>query len=425
MASIGRDGEPRGGRIERIVVINDYAVAEGGAGVLALLAARQYRRLGYPVTFITGQADNAELEAHGVEVVGLGSKGLLELPASRALRQGFHNSEAERLVTGWIARHDTPGTVYHLHNWSQILSPAIFRALRPVEERTVVTCHDFFNACPNGGFLHYGKSEPCELRPLSPGCLLSQCDRRNALHKYWRAARQRHLTKLARFAESHCTFTFIHERMREKFVHSGFPAKDLVAIPNPAEPWSRERIGAEANAGFLFVGRIGRDKGADIALVGARRAGQRVTMIGTGELQQSLAASYPEAEFAGWCDRDAILAHARRARGLIVPSRVIEPFGLVICEAALSGIPVIVSDRAYLAEEVEAMGIGRSFAVTDIDRLAAILAIDFADDRAVEAMSRAAFEAAASLCNSPESWIAAFIEIFVRKVQRAACNAPS
>jgi hypothetical protein len=38
-------------------------------------------------------------------------------------------------VAAWIAQHDTPRTVYHLHGWLQILSPAVLHAAAPVRDR--------------------------------------------------------------------------------------------------------------------------------------------------------------------------------------------------------------------------------------------------------------------------------------------------
>ena len=52
------------------------------------------------------------------------------------------------------------------------------------------TLHEYFLACPNGGFFHYGSQEICHKRALSLACLTSRCDVRNDLHKVWRAARQ-------------------------------------------------------------------------------------------------------------------------------------------------------------------------------------------------------------------------------------------
>ena len=406
--------------IREIVVINDFATAAGGATMIALQAVQQYRRLGFKVTYICGDAPTAELDALGVTQVALDSSALLDLSPGRAMIQGLHNRTAQEVIARWIREHDSAQTVYHLHNWSQILSPSVFRALRPVEDRLVVTCHDFFNICPNGGFTHYRTSTPCNLRPLSPRCLVSQCDRRNAAQKYWRSLRHAHLNRLARFGESRSTFTFLHDRMLEKFVISGFAARDLVTIPNPVDRWRDERIQAERNEGFLFVGRIGHDKGADLAVEAARAAHQKITLVGTGKLNLNGPIQDANLEFAGWRSQSEIAELAKTARALIVPSRVTEPFGLVILEAAMSGLPVILSSHAYMAQDVVQLGLGDAFGINEPGSLAELLTAFASDDDRIERMSKAGFAHAKSLCHTRESWIAEFVKIFERKLSQSA-----
>lgn len=408
------------GPIGEVVIINDFANAQGGAAVIALQEAREFRRLGYKVTFICGDSPSSALAELGVVQVSLESSALLDLPVWRALAQGMHNAGAVRFITQWINRNDTPRTVYHLHNWSQIFSPAVFDALRQVENRLVVTCHDFFNICPNGGFMHYNESRPCGVRPLSVPCLLSQCDRRSSAQKYWRTLRHIHLNGAARFRDSRATFTFLHDRMQAKFIDSGFAASDLVTVPNPVEAWTDRRIEAERNEGFIFVGRIGRDKGADLAIRAACAAGQKLVLIGAGEIEASEHANDRNVQFVGWRNRDEIAEIARSARALIVPSRVVEPFGLVLLEAALSGLPVIVSSHAFLASEAVALGFGKAFHINENNGLAESL-IQFADDDPmIERMSRAGFEHAKSLCHTPQSWIGELTRIFRQKLSRSA-----
>lgn len=404
--------------IDRIVVIHDFSTPRGGASALAVEAVRQYRALGYPVTMFTGDAANQELTALGAEVIGLDSKSLLELPTIAALRKGYHNRETAEQLSDWITENDTPRTVYHMNNWSQILSPSVFAALRGVAERTLITCHDFFNSCPNGAFLHFGRSEACQLKPLSTACCFSQCDRRSPLHKLWRLARQRHLNALADFKRAPYTFSFIHERMLERFREADFRLDDALAIRNPVRPWCTTRVHAEDNQDFLFVGRVGREKGADLALEASAGAGQKLTLVGTGELVESGGAMYPHAEFAGWRLASEIAGYAARARALIVPSRWTEPFGLVILEAAMSGLPVIVSDQAYLAPEVDAMGIGKSFELADPGSLQRTIEQFARDDEAVKRMSIAAYETASNLCHTPQSWAQAHIEQFHIKLSK-------
>ncbi|MEO1321898.1 MAG: glycosyltransferase family 4 protein [Pseudomonadota bacterium] len=403
--------------IERVVVIHDFSRPEGGAGILTLECIRQYIARGLAVTFITGEGMTPELKELGVDVVGLESKRLLEVSAIEALRQGYHNDDALDLLRTWINANDTPGTVYHLHNWSQMLSPSIFIALKTVAERTIVTCHDFFNVCPNGAFMNFQKLLPCELKPGSMACFASACDRRSQLHKVWRFARQRHLNDIADFGDHPFMFTYIHDRMKSMFEAAGFPRTDGVTIPNPVRPWTSTRIEAEKNSGFLYVGRVSGDKGADIALAGAKSANQSLTVIGEGELFESGVADYPDTQFLGWKQPAEIADVARSVRALIVPSRYNEPFGLVILEAAMSGLPVIVTDRAALADDVDAYGFGESFSVRTNADLPKVLEKFAADDRMIEAMSRIGFERGHELCNTPETWIEAHLNLFGRRLK--------
>ena len=397
-------GSGDGSSIDQIVILNDFAQAQGGATVIALLAAREFRRLGHKVTYLSGDGQADELAQIGVTHVAMNGAQLLDLPRSEAMRQGLHNGKAARVVADWIAANDTPGTVYHLHNWSQILSPSVYEALRPVEDRLVVTCHDFFNICPNGGFVHFGDSRSCEAKPLSAKCLLSQCDRRSSLQKYWRTLRHVRLNTLARFGRSRATFTFLHDRMEQKFVDSGFAAQKRITIPNPVSPWTTERIPAERNEGYLFVGRIGRDKGADIAIAAAKAAGQKITLVGSGEIGMAARHPEPDVQFAGWRNSAEIAELARHARALIVPSRIVEPFGLVLLEAAMSGLPVIVTSHAFLAGDIASVGAGVSFDIDRRERLAELLTDLADDDEAIERMSKRGFERARELCHTPESW---------------------
>jgi glycosyltransferase involved in cell wall biosynthesis len=406
--------------IERVVVIHDFASPEGGAGVLAIQAAQEYRRRGIAVTYFTGAVEGAGEELEGIDVVGLHGIRLLDTSPAQAMIQGFHNRAAHNCLRDWIAENDTIRTVYHLHNWSQILSPAIFPALQTVAHRLVVTCHDFFNICPNGGFTDFSSSQPCELKPLSLRCLVNQCDRRSSVHKYWRVGRQAHLNKCIRSTKSNATFTFLHDRMKAKFIDNGFSAMRMVTIPNPINPWSSVRIAAERNRNFLFVGRLGSDKGADLAVEACNSASVPLTLVGEGELGGHFRAAGGALQVAGWCNRAEILEHARRARALIVSSRVLEPFGLVILEAAMSGLPVILSDRAYLADDARRLDFGQSFEPFDNQALVKLVEKFAADDAMVSRMSANGFARAGSLGLSVSEWSDRFIGLFRDVITKSA-----
>jgi hypothetical protein len=144
----------------RVVIINDFSVARGGATTLVQLLARLLRDRGIPVTMLVGDdGKNAELESLDIEIVKLGRTRLLDRGAVSAAVEGIWNPSASSLVDRWIEANDTPQTVYHVHVFSQILSPSIFKVLRSVARRTVIHAHDFFHACPNGAFMDYKKNE--------------------------------------------------------------------------------------------------------------------------------------------------------------------------------------------------------------------------------------------------------------------------
>src|SRR3977135_104631 len=169
--------------IERVVVINDDATEQGGAAAIALLSTRLLNARHIPVTFLSGSADiDPEL---GV----LGGRHILDGPRGTAAVRGLFDPAIQTRLAQWIAVRDTPGTVYHLHNWHKVLSPSVFGALRRVAHRLVISAHDYFLACPNGGYFIYPQHTACELVPGSWRCIATACDRRHYAHKLWRVAR--------------------------------------------------------------------------------------------------------------------------------------------------------------------------------------------------------------------------------------------
>ncbi len=112
------------GPVSRVVVINDFSVARGGATMLVLLLLKLLREQNVDVTLIVGDdTHNADFDTLGIDVVRLGQQPLLKGNPLRTAINGINNTSAVNLISDWIAANDTTGTVYHVHIWSQILSP--------------------------------------------------------------------------------------------------------------------------------------------------------------------------------------------------------------------------------------------------------------------------------------------------------------
>jgi glycosyltransferase involved in cell wall biosynthesis len=406
--------------LRRVVLVNDAAVARGGATGLALSLALWLRERGIEVTFVHALDEgNDGLRQAGVEMVKLPGEhigGRMSLGTAAA---GLYNSAASAGLKRWIADNDDEETVYHLHGWSKALSPAIFTAFGKARSRLLVHCHDFFNACPNGAYMDYQSMEACALTPLSAACLVRRCDKRSHVQKLWRVARQALLLRTFGSRDD-VPLLMIHRSMSDGLERAGFAPGVLHEVRNPVVPFVDERVRAEDNSAVLFAGRIEREKGAGDLALAARKAGVPLVMVGEGPQRAEIAERFPEVQLPGWLDRDGLRQQALKARVLVLPSRYPEPFGLVALEALGSGIPVALSAMAFLGPEVEAKGMGLMFPTGNADQLATALQRCASDDELVAAMSHAAFTRAFELCTTPTEWVDRQIDLYLKRLSGAS-----
>ncbi|WP_082703663.1 glycosyltransferase family 4 protein [Novosphingobium sp. Fuku2-ISO-50] len=408
--------------IDRIVVINDLSHPMGGASALAVQSALGFAHIGYPVTFLSGDAPPPKGMGHrAIETIGLGQGRLLDRGARDALITGWWNRAALAMVRHFIATRDTPGTVYHLHGWSQILSPAIFAALAPVRDRLVISAHDFFLVCPTGAYADLSSGAPCTRVPLSAACCLAGCDRRSRMHKIWRLVRAT-IQRAMLDPQNSPPILAIHAAMTPGLQRGGIPAQAIRVVPNPVVPWSATRIHAEGNRDVLFVGRLEQPKGPDLALAAARAAGVSIQVVGDGAMAAQLRSEYPEGKFAGKLDPAAIAVLASQARLLVMPSRAPEPYGLVAMEAVRGGLPVVLPPSALLSADIARIGAGVAVEPRDTPAFAALLRRLAKDDCAIRAMSEAAFAHGAPLALDPDDWLDRLLGLYRERLGDVASS---
>lgn len=397
----------------RLVVLNDFSSVNGGASSLAIANANLLAAMGVHVTFLSGEhgpADGA-LNA-GVSRLGLDGEALDPArPLNNAIN-GLYNPAAQRFLADWIDAHDTPHTVYHLHGWSKIFSPSIFKALAPVSSRTLVHAHDYFPACPNGAFINYPQMKECHLLPSQMGCVLSNCDQRSYPQKLWRVVRHEIKNRWFNLKDSTFKIALPHEAMRAYFTRSGCTDETVFTIPNPVVPFTDTRIPAESNAEFLFIGRLVPEKGVDTFLAAAQRAQVKAKVIGAGPLLEPLKAQYPGVEFTGWQDHDTIGAHLHNARAVIMPSRLRETFGLVAIESIASGIPVVVSTSSAVATDLVRMNAGMTVAPDDVETLSQVMARLNSSDDLVRSMSANGHAHWRQVANTTATWADSLLSMY-------------
>jgi glycosyltransferase involved in cell wall biosynthesis len=131
---------------------------------------------------------------------------------------------------------------------------------------------------------------------------------------------------------------------------------------------------------FAFLGRLVRDKGADIALAAAVKARThhdiKLRIIGDGpernSLQQQIRAEGAGdfIELTGHVDDEQRRALLSTSFTLLVPSRHLELFGMVAVEGALAALPVIAARRGGLPEIVRDRETGLTVPADDPPALA-------------------------------------------------------
>lgn len=398
---------------EHVVVINDFSTSNGGASAIAFENAIQLDKLGVKVTFISADGAQNPLQAsHGIACITIKGKALDPDKPLQGMIHGLHNFKAQQFMQQWIAQHDTPQTIYHVHCWSKVFTPSLFKALKPIADRLVIHGHDYFPACPNGAFIHYPSNSDCNLTPGSVSCLKSQCDQRSYTHKLWRFGRHFLREHWIDFSKTRAKMVLLNETMHAYFSRADFADHNLTLIANPVTPYADKRVASESHDTFVYVGRVVPEKGVDTFLEAVLKTNLPAKVIGDGESLNKFKQAYPQVTFTGWQDQPSIVKELQTARAVVMPSKLRETFGLVSVEAVASGLPVIVSDKSPLAALLTSLKMGLSVNPENADDIAEKMQRIANDDSLTHEMSVNGHEDWRKIAYEPAAWGEALLSLY-------------
>ncbi|PKP62186.1 hypothetical protein CVT91_00275 [Candidatus Atribacteria bacterium HGW-Atribacteria-1] len=366
----------------KVLVLNDYAYIEGGAGSVAIKSAIGLANRGHEVVFFSAVEPVCKelLEAPFAKIICLRQKDILNNPNKlNASLSGIYNrraiKEIKKLFNNW--RPD----IAHIHNVSKALSWAIITAIHNCKVPIIYTLHDYALLCPNMGIYNFQADSLCNLYQSGCGfkCLITNCDKRNYIHKIWRWVRYyflQHGIGVRRKIKGYIAVSDFIAALFEKHLPSNKPIR---VIYNPivisSSDDSEEVKRPFRKTTFLYLGRLSPEKGIDLLLEAIKRVNANLIIIGDGEMLEKCKASSKEQgeekiKVLGWQNFQIISEMMKECIALIIPSRWCETASIVIMEAAVNSLPCIVADRGALIEFVKHGLTGLHFKANNVSSLA-------------------------------------------------------
>jgi glycosyltransferase involved in cell wall biosynthesis len=318
----------------RVALVTSALSADtrGGAEKYVEDAARSLQER-HDVVVLTGSRAHAE----GIQLVrlpglpyhdaGVGSRfSRLAWHARDQWRPSVHRRLARALET---LRPDIVWT-----HEPQGLSAAVFTAIATRRVPHVHTAHDLNLLCARTSMTRNGAY--CGGRCLD--CAVQRQIRGRAIKR-----------RLDRFIG-------VSDYITDRHVRAGIVRpEEAVTIRVGAEPGPTRIREASASPTIGFIGALAAHKGVRtlLAAIESAPAGWRLLVAGRGPLAGAVEAASgddPRVEYLGYVDTAAKDEFFERIDVLVVPSEWEEPGPFVVMEAAVRGIPAVVSDRGGLPE---------------------------------------------------------------------------
>lgn len=297
--------------IKNVVIVSDLPNVDGGAIAVAVDTAYLLAQKGLSVYFFSGEGtpDPRLTASPKIKIISTGRKHILyDKNRFRAFVNGIYSLRVAHVLKDLLGTLDAEQTVVHVHSWTRVLSPSVFKAALNMGFRVFITIHDYQMVCPTGNLYDYQKQCICEITPMSLKCFLCNCDKRHYYHKIHRLLRQYVQNRIIRNAagKGRIGYIFISEFSKRQLLRRLPAPRNQFFIRNPIYFSDRFRAEAENNSVFLFIGRTVPEKGIAPFCEAVHNSGVKGVVIGDGALRAELEAKYPEITFTGWLDKTQI-----------------------------------------------------------------------------------------------------------------------
>jgi len=334
----------------RILMVSAFGYLRGGLEGVMFDEMRWLRDAGHDVDYFATADDRNEPSRFSDLFPRGHDYGIAGRPGADAVRELFWNQRAAASFAAVLTRFKPD--VVHSHGVFRHLSPSILPEAKRRDVPIVMTAHDYGLVCP-GNMLRGGV-------PCSPRACGRRFFGRAAVHRCVQGSLPRSALGAIEFTVQHLlnhyepfikTVICPSRFMARTLADGGVLGPDLVVLPNAISETPPREPRSEAGP-FLVSGRVTPEKGVATALRAARLAGVPIVVAGTGRLQASLAACFPEADFVGMVPRDELRRLLTSATAVVVPSQWFENASITVLEGMAAGVPVVASRIGGIPEQV-------------------------------------------------------------------------
>lgn len=341
--------------IKNVVVINDFDYIQGGASKVAIetanLLKREYPQLN--IYFFSGCTSNDNLlDNKIVNISTEQGENLKDKNKIRGMINGIYNFDAKNKLNKLLKTLNKDETIIHVHGWTKSLSCSIFDVIFKKKYKLVVTLHDYFTACPNGGYFNYKKNDVCQLKALSTKCIMCNCDSRNYMFKIYRIIRQFVQNKVVKLNDKLKNVIFISEFSKKILKNTLNKNINEYKLYNPIDYTIENKEIVNKKDYFVYVGRVSKEKGVENFCEVITETNTKGIVVGSGPELNKLKKIYNKIEFVGWKSTNDVKKYIKFAKALIFPSKWYETMGLTVVEALSLGTPVLVKNNTAAVEFV-------------------------------------------------------------------------
>lgn len=332
-------------KLKNVIIINDFDYTQGGASKVAIDTANLLVG-SYNVYFFSGSSNNiSSLNEKIVRICTNQGESLKNKNKIVGAMNGIYNFGAKRKLNNLLMTLDKEETIVHIHGWTKCLSSSVFDICWKKGFKVVLTLHDYFTACPNGGYFNYKNNKICKLSPLSLKCIKCNCDSRNYAFKIYRIVRQFVQNKIVNLNDRLTDVISISE-FSENILKKTLNSKvEIHRVYNPIDFENNlKKVDYSNNEYYLFVGRVSKEKGVDIFCRAISEMNLNGIIVGDGPEKNNLESLFPKLKFVGWKSPDQVKNYMIGAKALIFPSLWYEGAPLTPLEANGCGIPVLTSN---------------------------------------------------------------------------------